>query len=192
MSLLLFPPPALRRAALLVAWVAVSVCELVHDIAGLPATIKWPNDVLVDGKKICGILIEQRNSGDPNLPLATVVGLGLNVTQPADAFAAADLPDAGSLFSLSNRSLDIDAVADRLVCRLDEEYERLLHGDTASLESRWMQRLGLVGRRVRIVGVDLEQQGRLLNVSLEGIELEVSPGMVVRLAPEAVRGMVAA
>ncbi len=105
MSLLLFPPPALRRPALLVAWAAVSVCELVQAATGLAATIKWPNDVLIHGKKVCGILIEQRNSGNPVLPLATVVGLGLNVTQPAEAFAAANLPDAGSLLSMSGTLL---------------------------------------------------------------------------------------
>src|SRR4051794_19692933 len=63
MSLLLFPPAALRRPALLVAWAAVSVCETVRTTAGVEAAIKWPNDVLVGGKKVCGILIEQRNSG---------------------------------------------------------------------------------------------------------------------------------
>src|SRR5260370_19576938 len=119
MSLLLFPPPALRRPALLVAWAAVSVCELVQAATGLAATIKWPNDVLIHGKKVCGILIEQRNSGNPVLPLATVVGLGLNVTQPAEAFAAANLPDAGSLLSMSGTLLALGDVASRLVVQLD-------------------------------------------------------------------------
>ena len=60
LSVLLFPPPALRRPTLLTAWAAVSVCETIQELANLSATIKWPNDVLINGRKVCGILIEQR------------------------------------------------------------------------------------------------------------------------------------
>src|SRR5262245_19737123 len=63
LSVLLFPPPSLRRTALLTAWAAVSVCETIGAAAGLEAAIKWPNDVLVQGRKVCGILIEQRHAG---------------------------------------------------------------------------------------------------------------------------------
>ena len=44
------------------AWAAVSVCETIRQLANLQANIKWPNDVLVNGKKVCGILIEQRTT----------------------------------------------------------------------------------------------------------------------------------
>src|SRR5947209_1089773 len=59
LSVLLFPPPGVRRPALLTAWAAVSVCETIRELAGLSASIKWPNDVLVSGRKVCGILLEQ-------------------------------------------------------------------------------------------------------------------------------------
>ncbi len=184
MSVLLFPPAELRRPALLVAWAAVSVCELVRAATGLHAQIKWPNDVLVGGKKICGILIEQRNSGDPDLPLASVVGLGLNVTQPPAAFAAADLPMAGSLFSVSGKLLATDEVAVGLIGQLDAEYGRLLEGDFATLEARWRSRLGLAGRHVRIEAIGKELHGRLLDVTLDAVQVELAPGTVVRLAPK--------
>src|SRR5262245_42686943 len=89
LSAILFPPPPLRRPAILTAWAAVSVCDTVRDVAGLDATIKWPNDVLIGGRKACGILIEQRGG--------TVIGIGLNVRQTAAIFEAAGLPDATSL-----------------------------------------------------------------------------------------------
>ena len=60
MSVLLFPPPPLRRPAVLTAWAAVAVCTVVRRVTGVPAKIKWPNDVLLRGRKVCGILIEQR------------------------------------------------------------------------------------------------------------------------------------
>src|SRR5438067_7450290 len=83
MSVLLFPPPALRRPAVLTAWAAVSVCEVIRQTAGLQARIKWPNDVLIQGRKVSGILIEQSRG--------TVAGIGLNVNQSAAAFAQAGL-----------------------------------------------------------------------------------------------------
>src|SRR5260370_20072324 len=59
LSLLLFPPDALRRPPVLTAWAAVSVCKTIHQLTGVPAKIKWPNDVLLHWKKVCRILIEQ-------------------------------------------------------------------------------------------------------------------------------------
>jgi BirA family biotin operon repressor/biotin-[acetyl-CoA-carboxylase] ligase len=186
MSMLLFPPAPLRRPALIVAWAAVSVCETIAALTGLDATIKWPNDVLIGGKKVCGILIEQRTCGHANWPLATVVGLGLNVTQSAETFRAAELPDAGSLLGMADVGLDTEEVALRLIEELDAEYDRLFGGDFATLEAQWRQRLGLVGRQVRVEAVDRELHGRLLDLTLDELRIETATG-VVRLAPEAVR-----
>ena len=111
MSVLLFPPIALRRPALLTAWAAVSVCETILHVANLQANIKWPNDVLILGKKICGILIEQCTTGNADFPLATVVGIGLNITQSAEMFEQAGLPDAASLTSLSGMAFIYEDVA---------------------------------------------------------------------------------
>src|SRR6516225_1254159 len=104
MSILLFPPPALRRPALLTAWAAVSVCDLCQQLTGVPARIKWPNDVLIQDRKVCGILIEQRAAGADSF--ASVVGIGLNVTQSAVDFATAGLMEAASLAVYSQRSFD--------------------------------------------------------------------------------------
>src|SRR3954454_4515684 len=58
LSALLFPPPALRRPVVLTAFAAVVVAETILQVTGKQARIKWPNDVLLDRKKVCGILIE--------------------------------------------------------------------------------------------------------------------------------------
>src|SRR5690349_18047254 len=123
MSVLLFPPSQLRRPALLTSWAAVSVVEAIRQLTGLQATIKWPNDVLLHGKKVCGILIEQRHSGQPEQPPVTVVGLGLNVTQPSELFQQAGLTLAGSLASETGRMLDTEAVAEVVIRQLDAEYD---------------------------------------------------------------------
>lgn len=191
LSVLLFAPQELRRPALLTAWAAVSVCETIAHLAGRQATIKWPNDVLLDGKKVCGILSEQRTSGQSDFPLATVVGMGLNVTQSEELFQQAGLPAAGSLHSLTGHTFDTADVARQLITQLDDEYDRLTRGDWAPLETRWRQRLGLLGQHVAVEGIAHDVRGRLLDVTLTGLELDVGAGEVVRIAPEAVRHVTA-
>ncbi|MBN9122123.1 MAG: biotin--[acetyl-CoA-carboxylase] ligase, partial [Planctomycetes bacterium] len=108
MSVVLRPPAELRRPVVLTAWAAVSVAEAVLALTGVQARIKWPNDLLVRGKKVCGILIEQSGTGNA---LTTVAGIGLNLNQTTDEFAAADLPDATSLGILSGGAIDARTAA---------------------------------------------------------------------------------
>lgn len=191
LSVLLFPPPELRRPAVLTAWAAVAVAQTIQNTTGLHATIKWPNDVLIQGKKVCGILIEQRNSGRPEAPLATVVGIGLNVRQPAEYFAQAQLPLAASLASLSGQTPDTRTVAEVLLQRLDEDYHRLLAGDTTTLEVAWQKHLGIVGNPVVVETAQDSRTGRLIDVTLEAVVLETPDGAMERIAPELVRHLTA-
>jgi BirA family biotin operon repressor/biotin-[acetyl-CoA-carboxylase] ligase len=178
LSVLCFPPPTVRRPAVLTAWAAVAVCETVREMAGSTATIKWPNDVLIDGRKVCGILTEQSRG--------TVIGIGLNVNQSAEDFVAAGLPEATSLRLLAGRAHDRNDVAKSLIRHLDEEYLRLLAGDLATLEEQWREGMGLCGTFVRAECTDGVVRGRLLEMAFDGLLVDV--GSETRLlAPESVR-----
>jgi BirA family transcriptional regulator, biotin operon repressor / biotin---[acetyl-CoA-carboxylase] ligase len=179
LSLLLFPPPALRRPAILTAWAAVSVCETVRHITGVEAEIKWPNDVLLKGRKVCGILIEQGRG--------TVAGIGLNVQQTATDFTAAQLPFATSLGQHTSISLDTHAVARTLLDILDQEYSQLSDGDLATLEANWKRHLGLLGQEVCAECLDGEHRGRLLEIAFDGLVLRQPGGSELRLPPERVQ-----
>jgi BirA family biotin operon repressor/biotin-[acetyl-CoA-carboxylase] ligase len=161
------------------AWAAVSVCETILACTGLQAKIKWPNDVLLRRRKVCGILIEQARG--------TVVGIGLNVNQSPESLHAAGLPDAGSLAHFTSSPLDWKTVARQLIGRLDEEYDRLCAGDRATLEACWKWRCGLLGKEVQVECHDALHRGRLLDMTWEGLVLQ-SPGESTRLIlPEAVK-----
>jgi BirA family transcriptional regulator, biotin operon repressor / biotin---[acetyl-CoA-carboxylase] ligase len=180
LSVLLFPPPALRRPAVLTALAVVAVCETVRRLTGLPPRIKWPNDVLLRGRKVCGILIEQGRGA--------VVGVGLNLRQTAAHFAAAGLPGAVSLSQFTDAELDARSTAEMLLRFMDEEYARLLEGDVATLEGRWKKYLGLVGREVVVERYDgPTHSGRLLELGFDGIELERPGKTALVLPPETVR-----
>lgn len=179
LSVLLFPPQALRRPALLTSWAAVSVCETIYHCTGLEARIKWPNDVFVQGRKVSGILIEQSK--------ATVVGIGLNVHQKADEFHQAGLTEAGSLAVFTSKELDRIPITRLLIEQLDEEYDRLCQGNLDTLEGRWQKRIGLVGEQVLAECHDGTYCGQLREIAWTGLELAVEGSKTFRIPPEAVR-----
>jgi BirA family biotin operon repressor/biotin-[acetyl-CoA-carboxylase] ligase len=183
MSVLLFPPQEIRRPVLLVAWASNSVCETIRRRTGLEATIKWPNDVLVHGHKVCGILIEQGRG--------TVVGLGLNVNQTAKSLVEAGLPGAGSLAQFMGQPLDRKGIACALIEQLDKEYQGLLQGELARLESSWKRRIGLLGKEVLVECPDATHRGLLTALGWEGAELGTSCGAAVHIRPEVVKHITA-
>lgn len=76
---LIFEPQKAERFTLLTLACALAVSEVINEIAGLSAKLKWPNDILHQGKKLCGILTETQFSG--NKLERVVIGIGLNVNQ---------------------------------------------------------------------------------------------------------------
>ncbi|MFN4260423.1 MAG: biotin--[acetyl-CoA-carboxylase] ligase [Gemmataceae bacterium] len=193
LSLLLFPPPILRRPAILTAWAAVSVCATIRQTTGLDAHIKWPNDVLIQGRKVCGILIEQQVVGGQPFgkqaagELPTIVGIGLNVHQSQADFLQAGLLQAGSLSLFTTSPLICQDVARRLLHQLDEEYDRVLQGDWVTLETQWQARVGLIGKKVLVEQVNgTIVPGRLRNMTFQSVQLE-TPDKSFQLSPEAVR-----
>ncbi len=180
MSVLLFPSTQLKRPSLLTSWAAVSVCETIRQATGLQAQIKWPNDVLIGGKKVCGILCE---AGAHHL----IAGIGLNVRQTAVDFEGMGLPDATSLAICSAQTMDVSELTARLIGILDLKYDRLARGKIASLEAEWKSLTGLLGRTVCAEKMDgSESVGVLRDMAFDGIAIE-HDGQLTVLPPEAIR-----
>jgi len=184
MSLVVAPPLALRRPVVLTAWVAVAVADAVRELTGQTPRIKWPNDLLVGGRKLCGILIEQS--------AAVVVGLGLNLTQSADDFHAAGLPDATSLAMLTPDAepRPLREVLGVVLTHLDRRYGQLLGGDLGEVEAAWRAGSRLVGRRVALETADgLVVPGHLRSLSFDAVELDCGEVVPQVWPPERVRGL---
>lgn len=180
LSIILPPARELLRPAELTAWAAVNVAGAIRDLTNVESSIKWPNDVLIGGNKICGILIEQGRG--------TVVGLGLNLNQTPIDFERAGLPDATSLRMQTNRHYDSTAVLEVLLHRLNDDYERLRSGEHGSLEASWVERIGLIGSAVSAVRIDGTRiEGRLIEMSFVGVAIAQTDGEVTILVPETIR-----
>jgi len=113
-SVLLRPDLPAERWSWLPLWGGVAVARAVREQTGVDAVLKWPNDVLVDGRKLCGLLAEVPGPG------AVVLGIGLNVTTRRD-----ELPDGGTSLLLegattTDRDTVLRAVLRSLAAVLDE------------------------------------------------------------------------
>lgn len=184
MSLLLRPDVAVSRWTWLPLVAGLAVADTVAAL-GVEAQLKWPNDVLVDGRKICGILVERVETDEGP---AAVIGIGLNVSQTRDELP---VPTATSLRLEGATSIDRAAVLITLMFTLRGWTDRWAGAapDTAwSIRDEYVRRCDTVGRQVavqlpdglRLTGLaeGVDEFGRLL---VDGIS--VAAGDVVHVRP---------
>lgn len=119
LSALLRPDCPLEQVSALTAWTAVAVCDAVEGLCGTRPGIKWPNDVILDGRKLCGILTELELEAETAALRYVVVGLGLNVSQTADDFGPEVAPVAVSLAQALGRAPRRAEAAGAVIAALD-------------------------------------------------------------------------
>jgi BirA family biotin operon repressor/biotin-[acetyl-CoA-carboxylase] ligase len=184
-SVILRPEILPDDAAGIVFLSAAAVCSALKEWTGLPCFLKWPNDILVGGKKICGILAEM--SGTSEQVNHVVLGIGINVNQGPEDFPEALRQKAGSLAMASGRTWDRAALLREILRSLEREYEGFLNFGFAYTLNRWKPLCGMFGRQVRIdcqgtvvsgIALDVDDRGRLLIETPAGVE-RVSAGDVL-------------
>ena len=174
-SVLLRPPPTLPAPQLsLVGGVAAAIA--VEEALGLAAQIKWPNDVMVDRRKVAGVLAEARDG-------IVVLGIGINVNQTRDQLPAETRVAAASLRTIDGRLHDRERLLDSLLTALDGLYARWRQGGLDAVYEDLGARDFLRGRRVSVDGVTgtaqmIARDGRLL-VSMDSGVIAVASGEVV-------------
>ena len=142
-SVLLRPPGAVppRRWLWLPLVTGLAVADGVRAATGLRPELKWPNDVLVDARKVCGILAERVDGGSGP---AAIIGMGVNTTLAGDQLP---VPTATSL-ALAGAEVNPAEVAAAILVALGEWYTRWLSG--ADLRAEYASRCSSVGRTVRV------------------------------------------
>jgi BirA family biotin operon repressor/biotin-[acetyl-CoA-carboxylase] ligase len=160
----------------------LALADAVRTVAGLEADLKWPNDLLVGGRKLAGMLAEA-DVGSDGMPRAVVIGIGLNVNWDSVPDELAGIATACNLET--GHTVDRGEL---LVTFLTGFETRLAEPDQVARDYR--RRLATLGRRVRVergdgdvVGraVDVDHGGRLLVEVDAGCIVEVAAGDVVHL-----------
>lgn len=161
-SVILRPKLPTAAAPILTLLAAVAVVRAARAAAGVAAQIKWPNDVVVRGRKVAGILIEV--NAELNRVRAAVIGIGLNVNTPKSA-----LPKlATSLAVERGEPCDRLAVARALLVALDELYGELRRHGRGPILKDWRADSMTLGRRVRVACQDRHVDGEALNITENG------------------------
>ena len=159
---LVMRPPA-RRLRVLSIVAPLAMAEALEDAAGLTCRIKWPNDVLVGGRKIAGVLIETDLAGEA--VKYALVGMGVNVN-----FDPAAVPEIADIATSVRRELGRDGSREEVLAALlnafEARYTEALKGDAAF--RAWRSRLETLGRRVRATLGERVEEGVAEDVDAEG------------------------
>ena len=182
LSVLLTEPAGggpLRHEALTIA-AGLAVAEAIEEAAGPRCDLEWPNDVLLGGAKVAGVLVEAQRRGGS---LGVVVGVGLNVNAapPPDAVdrAATCLADALA------QPVERTEVVRSLLVRLDAWVERIEAGRLGELHEGFLARCRMINQRVVVLCEGRQHTGRVLDVDpLTGLILACDGGGTSRLPAE--------
>lgn len=178
-SIVLRPSPELLRDMNMAAAVALVRC--IRDVTGLKPTVKWPNDVRIGGKKVCGVLIEGALGGDSSY---AILGIGLNVNY--DPTPVLEPPaEATSLATELGRTVSRLDVLGGFLRKFDALYRTLDAGD--SLYQEWRSCLDTLGQHVRVrqgqhieegVATDVDRNGDLILRRVDGSTIALNAGEV--------------
>ena len=161
LSVILYPDMTLLHLLIMAA--SLAVVHAIETVTGLKAGIKWPNDVLIDDRKVCGILIESdiRSTGVNY----TVTGIGINVNIGNDELAGVLTPATSLLIETGKEVSRIDLIRE-LLSDMDRMYSSLSSGERVFGE--WRDRLVTLGSEVRATSVNEVIEGVAESVDASG------------------------
>ena len=162
MSLILRPQCAPEKTPMLSLQTALAVARAIHTVTGLEAKIKWPNDIVVCGKKVCGMLLEMDFS-EGRLQ-SVVAGVGINVHQTV--FPDEIVRTASSLDLLSGRRIPRKAVIDAFL-REFEQTQKLME-DSGLFMDTYRAYSATLGQKVQVIALGETYTGTALEVTDSG------------------------
>lgn len=156
---------------------------------GVKGGIKWPNDILVDGRKVAGVLTEASTTGGRVDFLVLGFGVNVNATRALlDSGLGGDAKGATSLVEILGREVDLVEFAASLLTRLEEWYLAFLREGRRIIVAAWNDRSIMAGRRVEVQEATGAVVGKVLGIDAEGhLVVEPLPGKTHRVISGDVR-----
>lgn len=159
---------------------AVAVARAIEETTGLQPAIKWPNDLLVDGCKVAGLLNEM--SAETDQVAFVVLGIGVNLNMSADQFPADLRAPATSLALATGQPVSRVAFAVRLLAALEQEYKRFLRSGFGPVREEWARRCNAYGRQVAVTVGTQALQGPFAGIDHDGaLLLRMPDGRLERI-----------
>ena len=174
LSVLLRPDLPPERLLPVTALAGVAACDAVERSCGVRPGVKWPNDLVLGGKKLCGILTEL--GLDAELKPWLVVGIGINVSQTAADFSPEVAALATSLAAQLQREVSLAALAAALIDSVDRLYAALTEDSTEAYLTAYRRDCVNLGRAVQLISADGRRE------TAEAVDVDDTFGLIVRTA----------
>ncbi|MDP4093019.1 MAG: biotin--[acetyl-CoA-carboxylase] ligase [Bacillota bacterium] len=192
MTLVLRPPIQIEEVQLFTLGAAVAVARAIRSLTGFEAGIKWPNDIILEGRKVCGILTEM-SSEESNVNFI-VIGIGINVSHTLEDFPEDIRDRATSLMLYSDKSgkkgqliLDRADLIKNILFEIEKIYSKINNNSSKEILGDWKTYSVTLGSKVRIIikgteyegtAVDIEQDGSLTVECIDGVRRRVLSGEI--------------
>jgi len=173
MSLILRPNLEIQRCPQLTLLTAVAIVEVLQEDYGIDAHIKWPNDVLIKGKKICGILTELNAEADRINWV--IIGVGINVNVEEEDFPPQVLEVATSLRLEKGEKLYRVPLMQKILKRMEELYELYEGEGFLPIKNRWEKQAITIGKTVTIRTLQETFTGKAEGINDSGVLLVRKP-----------------
>ncbi|MBM7866448.1 biotin--[acetyl-CoA-carboxylase] ligase [Heliobacterium gestii] len=165
-TVILRPAIPLGLAPQVTLLASVAVCKALETVAGVQPSIKWPNDVLLHGKKLCGTLTEL--NAEMEAVNYLVVGTGINVNQGPEDFPGEVAKVATSLYATTGEKVDRARLFAALLRFFEADYKHWLSAGFERLRSEWLERAAGMGTTVRVIAGQQEWIGRAEGIDSDG------------------------
>lgn len=182
MSVLLRPERKLDSPGLYTAAAAVAVARAIEQVTGIEVKIKWVNDIMLGGRKVCGILAETVRPAGGGEYDALVIGIGLNFTPPECGFPPELCGVAGALFDKKPGGLSRNELAAAIINHVTD-----IAGTPQNFLTEYKNRSMLLGEKIRISGMgktieataeDISENGHLIVRDARGERLTLCSGEI--------------
>jgi len=166
MSIILQPRFTSRKISLIQFIGALAVGDSILEMTGIVCTHKWPNDILIRGKKVCGILVDANFEGDKGGTV--VVGIGLNANfSTQELFNSATLEGCSDVTTLRDEikhDIALNDITKLIIEKLEHYYLLLEDGKTGEIIESWKRGSEIFGQKVTIKDGDNILYGRALGL----------------------------
>ena len=169
MSIIFRPEFSVNNVIFIQFMGAVAIAEAIMQVTKIRCTLKWPNDVLIDEKKVCGILIDVNLQGTNKV---IVMGIGLNANIVASLIND-DLTDnsikATSLSKEYGNEVDLAHLTKAILDRLEYYYYELLcNGKTLEIVDLWKKNSDIIGKKAKVYDGKVTVAGQVTGIDNDG------------------------
>jgi BirA family biotin operon repressor/biotin-[acetyl-CoA-carboxylase] ligase len=162
LSLILRPKLSPTDVSQLTLLSAVVVAEVVRSFSGINARIKWPNDILVDNKKLVGILTEM--NAEIDRVKFVIVGMGINVNTPLNLMP----PQSTSLKAETDKSFSRVDLIKEILKNMEAWYERYQQQGFEPVHKRWKELSSTLGKNIRVNDSNKVTKGKAVDIDSDG------------------------